>query len=163
MKRQVLFALLSVLMSMVGARAFAHDIEVANADGKTIYYTYTNNNTELAVSYRGSSYSSYSNEYTGSVTIPESVTYNGKTYAVTSIGGEAFNGCRGLTSVTIPNSVTSIGEYAFSGCSGLTSVTIPNSVTSIGRYAFYGCTGLTSVTIPNSVTSIGRDAFYECI
>ena len=55
------------------------------------------------------------------------------------------------TSVTIPNSVTSIGYNAFSGCRGLTSVTIPNSVTSIGGGAFDGCSRLTSVTIPNSL------------
>ena len=97
--------------------------------------------------------------------------------------------------MTIPNSVTSIGGYAFYGCSGLTSVTIGNAVTSIGRYAFVGCSGLTSVTvdknngtydsrnncnaiidtstnklivgckntiIPNSVTSIGDRAYAGC-
>jgi len=66
---------------------------------------------------------------------------------VTSIGGSAFNGCSGLTSVTIPNSVTSIGNSAFFGCSGLTSVTIPNSVTSIDLSAFNGCSGLKEVRI----------------
>ena len=89
----------------------------------------------------------------GDVVIPQ---------GVTSIGDDAFYGCRGLTSITIPNSVTSIGDSAFYGCSGLTSVTIPNSVTSIGESAFYWCSGLTSVTIPNSVTSIGAYAFYIC-
>ena len=74
----------------------------------------------------------------------------------------AFEACRDLTKVTIPESVTCIGMCAFEGCSGLTTVTIPNSVTSIGGSAFYGCNSLTSVTIPNSVTSIGWQAFYEC-
>ena len=82
--------------------------------------------------------------------------------SVTSIGGHAFKGCEGLTSVTIPNSVTSIGDSAFAYCNKLTSVTIPNSVTSIGNSAFYGCNKLTSVTIPNSVTSIGDRAFAYC-
>ena len=76
---------------------------------------------------------------TGDLTIPESVTFGGISYPVTSIGDEAFCDCSGLTSVTIPNSVTSIGQGAFKGCNVLTSVTIPNSVTSIGKGAFSGC------------------------
>ena len=82
--------------------------------------------------------------------------------SVTSIGGSAFYGCSGLTSVTIPTSVTRIGNSAFCGCSGLTGVTIPPSVTDLGSLAFYDCSGLTSVTIPPSVTSIGQAVFSGC-
>ena len=82
--------------------------------------------------------------------------------SVISIGSYAFYCCTGLTSITIPNSVTSIGAGAFDRCTGLTSITIPNSVTSIEYYAFLGCTGLTSITIPESVTSIGEGAFLGC-
>ena len=131
--------LLTIFMSMFGSKTFAHDIEVANKDGVLIYYNWINDNMELAVSYRGSSYSDFFEEYSGDVVIPESVDYEGKTYCVTSIGSVAFYGCSKLTSVTIPNSVTSIGSDAFFYCSGLTSVTIPNSVTSIGSQAFYFC------------------------
>ena len=81
---------------------------------------------------------------------------------VTSIGGKAFAFCSGLTSLTIPSGVTSIGWYAFAGCSGLTSLTIPSGVTSIGGVAFSGCRGLTSLTIPSGVTSIGESAFASC-
>ena len=70
---------------------------------------------------------------------------------MTDIGWGAFEYCKSLTSVTIPDSVTSIGDWAFSGCSSLTSVTIPDSVTAIGRGAFLGCSSLTSVTIPRIV------------
>ena len=158
MKKQLLLFVMMVLPFM----ASAHDIEVKNADDVTIYYKYINNGTELAVTYRGDSYSSYPNEYQGNVAIPEEVTFMNRTRKVTCIGDCAFWYCSGLTSVTIPNSVTSISKSAFAGCSGLTSVTIPNSVTSIGSSAFYYCSGLTSVTIGNSVTSIGSGAFCDC-
>ena len=158
MKKINITLFLTMLMSMVGLNASAYDIAVKNADGVTIYYNYINNNTELAVTYQGSSYSSYSKEYTGNVVIPESVIYEGKTYSVTSIKERAFYDCLLLTSITIPNSVTTIGDYAFSRCTYLTNVTIPNSVTSIGSSAFY-ITYLRSVTIGTGVLSIGSSAF----
>ena len=81
---------------------------------------------------------------------------------VTSIGGLAFSGCSGITSITIPDSVTSIGNGAFTRCSGITSITIPNSVTSIGRGAFSGCAGLNSVTISEGVSAIEESTFLRC-
>ena len=80
------------------------------------------------------------NNYSGDVTIPETITVDNVVYNVTSIGRKAFHDCTRLTSITIPSSVTSIGDSAFSGCSGLTSITIPNSVTSIGERTFWDCT-----------------------
>ncbi|MBE6293473.1 MAG: leucine-rich repeat domain-containing protein [Bacteroidales bacterium] len=105
---------------------------------------------------------SESGSYRGNIVIPETVEYNGAVYSITAIGSHAFSHCRGLTSVTIPNSVTTIGERAFFLCDGLTSITIGNSVTTIGNGAFSHCRGLTSVTIPNSVTTIGERAFFLC-
>ena len=78
MKQIKLTVLLTVLMSMVGAKAVAHDIEVANADGVTIYYNFINNNTELEVTV-GSKY------YLDDIVIPDEVTYGGKIYSVTMI------------------------------------------------------------------------------
>ena len=102
------------------------------------------------------------NGYEGSIVIPEIVNYNNTTYSVTSIGSKAFENCKKLTSVIIPNSVTDIGSGAFEHCSGMTSITIGNGVTTIGSDAFRFCSGLTSVTIPNSVTDIGSYAFCYC-
>jgi hypothetical protein len=68
----------------------------------------------------------------GTITIPATIEGN----PVTTIGHQAFIGCRGLKTITIPDSVTTIGVRAISFCSNLTSITIPDSVTSIGGGAF---------------------------
>ena len=116
-------------------------------DSKAIF---AKSNGELSVSKYISAATTYS--------IPSAV----DDLSVTSIGDSAFYRCRGLTSITIPDSVKSIRNYAFSGCTGLTSVTIGNGVTSIGQRVFWVCSGLTSITIPDSVTSIGGSAFSDC-
>ena len=141
--------------------ASAHSFEVGG-----IYYNITSEeDLTVAVTYRGNSYNEYSNEYSGAVTIPSTVTYNSETYSVTSIGYYAFYDCRGLTNVTLPENsqLTSIGESAFSRCSNLISITIPESVTSIRRGAFYGCSTLTTIAIPEGVTSFGTAVFSNCI
>ena len=151
--RKKLLILLLVMFANIGTMFASIQI-----DG--IWYLFSSN--KATVTYQGSTYSSYPDEYSGDIVIPASVTYNNVTYSVTSIGNEAFRNCATLTSVTIPNSVTSIGKRAFQYCTDLTSITIGNSVTSIGEEAFYGCSGLTSITIPNSVKSIGDYAYSGC-
>ncbi|MDE6268839.1 MAG: leucine-rich repeat domain-containing protein [Muribaculaceae bacterium] len=103
-----------------------------------------------------------SSKYTGDIIIPETVKYNGTSYPVISIGKYAFDGCKGLSYITIPNSVISLEEFAFRDCVGLTSVIIPNSVTSIGNFAFSACSGLTSLELGESVEIIGDRAFSRC-
>ena len=103
--------------------------------------------------------------YIGNYLIKAKSTLSGE-YVVKSgtkcIANCAFEDCRSLTSVTIPDSVTSIGNRAFEDCSSLTSVAIPDSVTSIGDSAFWDCSSLASITIPDSVTSIDYRAFEGC-
>ena len=72
-----------------------------------------------------------------------------------SIGRYAFQNCKSITSITIPNSVTRIGDYAFFKCEGLATLVIGNGIKSIEEGVFSGCTGLKSVTIPKSITTIG--------
>lgn len=153
MKKLLRIPLLLAALFLTSIPLSAYDFEV---DG--IFYNILD---ETAKTVEVTNYF-YSGTYSGDISIPNSVTYSGTSYSVTSIGYQAFYLCPELTSVTIPNTVTSIGDYAFKGCTGLTSVTIPNSVTSIGYSAFNGCTGLTAVTIGNSVTEIEHIAFYGC-
>lgn len=95
-------------------------------------------------------------------TYAENGTYTVKIYGVTSLGGECFRECTGLTSINISSNVTSIEGSCFYNCSDLTSINIPSSVTSIGHSCFYGCSGLTSIIIPSSITSLDSLCFYKC-
>ena len=161
------FLSLAVLLSLA-TTARAHDFEV---DG--IYYNITSE-TDLTVevTYRGDDYYSYSNEYSKAVTIPPSVIHDEKTYSVTRIGNEAFHGCSGLTSITIPSSVSSIGYEAFYWCSGLTSVKVDegnkvydsregcNAIIETATNTLVA--GCKSTIIASSVTNIKNYAFCGC-
>lgn len=185
MKKNLLF-ILSLLVFGISFNAQAQDISAANSVGDTIYYNITSNVAPytVAVTYKGSSHMAYPNEYIGAIQIPSTITNNGITYSVTSIGEYAFGLCSALTSVNLPNSIRSINYQAFLVCEALTSINLDDFITSIGDFAFFGCiqlttvnipntlisishgvfknTGLTTVNIPNSVRQIGAGAFWNC-
>ena len=106
----------------------------------------------------------FANNYSGlsTVTIPDTVEYDGDKYPVVGISRDAFKNCSSLTSITLPNTIHNIREYAFEGCSGLESVVIPNSVTSIGENVFCNCTSLSSATLPDTIKYIPAAAFGNC-
>ena len=97
-----------------------------------------------------------------SVIIPEEVTFGPAVFTVRSIGCFAFDTCKQLASVVIPDSVKTIGQCAFVRCQALQSITIPESVTSIGTAAFWWCTSLETIDIPNSIITIEKMTFGVC-
>ena len=81
---------------------------------------------------------------------------------VKEIYSYAFQNCKLLKNVTIPDSVTKIGQAAFNGCSQLESVKLGNGVVTIDGRAFKECVSLKEIIITDNVTSIGDSAFYKC-
>ena len=135
MRKNLLLFVFTILSTLT---ASAYDAQI-----NSIYYNLDTSTKTATVTYKDNNY----NSYTGSVSIPKTVTYEDVTYSVASIVDLAFVACEGLTSITIPNSVTSIGDWAFAACEGLTSITIPNSVTFIGFGVFQECPSLISVIV----------------
>ena len=86
---------------------------------------------------------------------------------IESIGKYAFYNCKGITSISIPDTVKTIGPYSFNECKNLETVTLPSNgkLSSIGDCAFGNCTklcdesGNVKVSVPSFVTSIGVSAF----
>ena len=150
MKKRFLLILFGLLTAVT---ATAYDF-VSNG----IYYTIYGDDGFVEVTFKDEDVNSYS----GSVTIPSSVTHNGTVYQVGAIANYAFLESSGLTSVTIPNTVEYIGESAFESCDALTSVTIPNSVEYIDEEAFNYCDGLESVIIGSGCTGMGQSVFNHC-
>ena len=153
MKKQLLLLFVALLPLLASAQT---KVEI---DG--IWYNLDESTKQAETTFKGDSYSQYS-EYSGSITIPATVTYEDVDFSVTSVGFATFASCYNLTDITLPEGVTSIGKGAFYYCNKLTTITIPEGVTSIGEQAFDGCRGLINITIPQSVTNIGDFAFYEC-
>jgi len=166
MKKQGFKFLLFTLISLTSIETYAFDAVV---DG--IRYNFSGTNAKVI---DHGSRSENVKAYTGAIIIPNSVTYFGTTYSVTSIGRLAFYGCSGLTSVVIPNSVTSIGRDAFQDCSNLTEVHISDIETWCNikfeyhnplpqaYHLFINDKELTDLAIPNSVTSIDDYKFRGC-
>lgn len=182
MKNNLLLVFLLALLLPVTTSANEYEFEV---DG--IYYTRLFGEipsyTEVKVTYDSSSYGP---SYSGDITIPANVTYDGTTYSVTAIDEGAFSWCPGLTSVDIPSSVSYIGDYAFSWCTALANIVIPSSVKYIGNEAFdntkwfndqpdglvyagliaYKYKGnmptATSLALTEGTLGIAENAFYGC-
>ncbi len=124
--------------------------------GYTWYYVLEGAGT--ARIYKGAKSPAVEPAPTGLITIP--ATLGG--VDVTTIGGDAFYECSGMTGVVIPATVATIASSAFYKCSGLTSLALPDGLTTIFDSAFSDCTGLTDMTIPASVDDIRNYAFLRC-
>ena len=173
--KQIKHFLLTVAMLLCSTSCFAavdYDFKV---DGICYDITSETDNT-VRVTYNDKAFSydyNFYTKYSGTVTIPEYVTYNGTTYSVTSIGNYAFYCCYGLTSVTIPNSVTSIGNFAFYYCDDLKEVHISDIAAWCNIYFYNDMSNplvyadhlyvngeeVTDLVIPEGVTAIKDFAF----
>ena len=128
------------------------------ADGLTLNgLTYTLNDDSKTVSVKVADKNS-----AFEAVIPASVTYENKSFAVTTIAQNGFQGSK-ITKVEIPASVTTISNGAFKEAKSLTSVVIPASVETLGKEAFRYCQNLLTVTFEGTaIKAINDHTFNNC-
>ena len=136
----------------LGAAVRGHD----DNDDSMYYDYYTEDKTATLVKITGSN---------KIINVPDTVTIGTKKYAVTAIGENLYkensNNVASLETLTISKGIKTIGADAFKGCTGLTSLTLPDGLVAIGKSAFEN-TKIVSQEIPNTVETIGAYAFRGC-
>ncbi len=170
MRRNFLFILLGLFPTI--ARAFNGEVEINGL----WYNIVTKGQTAEVIKYK-------SLPYSGDIVIPSTITYEGVECTVSSIGQEAFRGCSGVSSITIPSSIKKIGKWAFFNCN-LDSVDItdlsawckiefeysdtfiPSEIYSnpLSRagHLFIKGKEVTNIVLPNDVVEISNGAFFNC-
>lgn len=133
--------------------AFAADSTSFVVDG--LSYTAVSDSTAMIIFDK-------SYEELTSVIVPQSINYDGKTYAVTQIDASCFNRCEKIKAITLPSTITEIGKSAFSGCYALERVNLEDTrITEMPNACFSACRKLQNITIPATVTSIYRNPFVQ--
>ena len=127
---------------------FAYDLEVEG-----IYYNANIGKMVLTVT-------SGDIPYSGTMSIPESVEYKGRTFSVIKIEPGAFKNSS-IESIEVPGSIKTIEVETFQGCANLKKVKLSEGLTHIFEHSFNGCSSLTEISIPNTVISIREYAFWH--
>ncbi len=157
--KKIVAAAIVMFWSGAAAQQSGYDFSETNSDGKVLYYEITDVGSVTVSGHRIDT-ADATTVYTGTLAIPDTVTHDGVSYAVTAVGDSAFFSQTEITSLSLPPTLRTIGAYAFHYCRSLTAIDIPEGVTEIGTLGFGSCRNATRVDIPSTVIAIGSYAFY---
>jgi hypothetical protein len=154
--KQFYLSFLLMLLPIVASAAMQESLVgtefTVNLDGVDVYFTITDDGDTKTVKV-GRQHGDYDNTAVDhnitqtTITIPQTVEYNGINYTVTAIGEDAFHQIWDLEEVVMPSTIETIEDYAFMGGNNLTTIEIPASVTSIGYEVFLSCPKLVNFTV----------------
>ena len=174
MKKKLLIIGLALLAMTQSAHAYW--FSDVSPSGHTLFYSVVTGGVKVCPENNSIPY--YTTPLVGDLIIPSTVQYNGHTYSVIEIDGQAFYNCTGLTSVTLPSSITKIQGSAFYNCSGMTNAIYTGTLTQWCNIWFVsassnpawashhltieGDSGSLHLVIPDSVTTIRDHTFNYC-
>ena len=174
-----MIALITTVMVVATAAVFIGSLYSDNSsaaeftdDVNQLKYTVINEPTETA---NGKVSVAAASTFTvTSVTIPDTVVNDEKTYDVTKIASSGFSSKTTLVSVYLGSNITTIDSSAFSGCTNLErivptgnvttdkTIILPEGMQYILSNAFYNCSKIESVTLPTSIISLTSRMFDLC-
>lgn len=138
--------------------SFASVIKASDFKEGALYYTILSEDNAICRVDKAPSDAPYS----GDIVVPETVTHNGKTYAIKNLDSNPFEGCGQITSIRIDSKLTTLPTNAFMDCSNLSEVILPETLKTTGIRAFYRCSNLSKVILPETLESISESAFAGC-
>ncbi|MBQ9247261.1 MAG: leucine-rich repeat protein [Ruminococcus sp.] len=162
---------LLIALSALALVAFAEDTTVTlngfsftiNKSGEATIHGYDGRDSDVVIPQKlmGADVISIDDYAFFNDTAVTSVSFDRAT-ALKTIGINAFSGCGGLTSLTIPAWIEALSFGAFQHCTALEKLTIASGISQIPAQCFYGCVSLKQVSLPESITEIGERAFMNC-
>ena len=169
MKRKILITMVAFTLMILCNLIFSNQSAKA-------YYAYDSNNIQWYFDISNGEAKNvrlYSGSYDDTITIPDTITYYGVSYPVTSIGptsstsyglfvnSSASSNRSNVKKVIIPSTVKSIGYYTFAYMNSLESIELPDGLETLSAYAFMYCNNLNTVNFPSNLKTIGNYAFQS--
>lgn len=95
-------------------------------------------------------------------TVPDTVTFDGVAYKVTSVSKDAFRNSKKLRKVTLGKNIRFIGANAFSGCRNLKTVAVASAqVNAVGKNAFKGIDPKATIKVPKGKLDAYKKLFAK--
>lgn len=106
------------------------------------------------------------NMYTGAITIPATIAYEGIEYTVRGFdntdGMSPFVGNMFVTALNLELRIDTLRAMQFMGCTSLADLKLPETLRYIGSECFRNCPMLTKIKLPASLEALGDNAFCGC-
>lgn len=103
-------------------------------------------------------------EFLDTITVPETVEYNGHVYPITAVGfGQGVTADpSSLKHLVLSKNVKAVADNAFGTCQNLSTIAFNEGLETIGAGAF-AATAITTLEFPSTLKEIGKGAFTNCL